>query len=166
MASKPTAIAIQTFKVPPQRVYDAILSPEMIGRFMFGPLLREETILHIRNDLRVGGEFSYKVRRGEHEIDHVGKFLELSPPVALSSENATTMESRTPLGRPVRIAFTWAVAGESDGGDPSIVTIDITPTSDGCSVRLMHEMPPEWADFIDRSRGAWEKMLSVLATLL
>jgi uncharacterized protein YndB with AHSA1/START domain len=146
MAGKPTAIAIQTFKVPPQRVYDAILSPEMIGRFMFGPLLREETILHIRNDPRVGGEFSYKVRRGEHEIDHIGKFLELVPPK--------------------HIAFTWAIAGESDNGDPSIVTIDITPTSEGCSVRLMHEMPPEWADFIDRSRTAWEKMLGVLATLL
>jgi uncharacterized protein YndB with AHSA1/START domain len=164
--SKPTAIAVQTFKVPPQHVYDAILSTEMIGRFMFGPLLREETILHIRSDPRVGGAFSYKVRRGEHEIDHVGKFLELVPPVSFSSENETTKESRTPPGRPGRIAFTWAIAGESDDGDPSIVTIDITPTPDGCSVRLMHEMPPEWADFIDRSRGAWEKMLAVLATLL
>jgi uncharacterized protein YndB with AHSA1/START domain len=144
--SKPTAIAVQNFKAPPQRVYDAILSTEMIGRFMFGPLLREETILYIRNDPRVGGAFSYKVRRGEHEIDHVGEFLELDPPK--------------------RIAFTWAIAGESDAGDPSVVTIDITPTPEGCSVRLMHEMPPEWADFIDRSRGAWEKMLSVLATLL
>jgi uncharacterized protein YndB with AHSA1/START domain len=144
--SKPTAIAIQNFKVPPQRVYDAILSTEMIGRFMFGPLLREETILHIRNEPRVGGGFSYKVRRGEHEIDHVGKFLELDPPK--------------------RIAFTWAIAGEGDDGDPSIVTIDITPTPEGCSVRLMHEMPPEWADFVDRSRGAWEKMLGVLAALL
>ena len=144
--SKPTAIALQTFKVPPQRIYDAILSPEMIGRFMFGPLLREETILHIRNEPHVGGTFSYKVRRGDHEIDHVGKFLELD--------------------RPKRIAFTWAIAGDSDDGDPSVVTIDITPTKEGCSVRLMHEMPAEWADFVDRSRAAWEKMLGVLAALL
>lgn len=145
MPAKPAAIAVQVFKASPQRVYDAILSPEMIGRFMFGPLLREETILHIRNEPRVGGEFSYKVRRGEHEIDHIGTFLDLSPPK--------------------RIVFTWGIAGESDPGG-SIVTIDITPTPDGCSVRLMHEMPPEWADFIDRSRQAWEKMLGVLATLL
>ena len=68
----PAAIAVQKFSVPPQRVYDAILSPEMIGRFMFGPLLREETILHIRNDPKVDGAFSYKVRRGEQEIDQVG----------------------------------------------------------------------------------------------
>jgi len=144
--AKPVAIAVQNFKAPPQRVYDAILSPEMIARFMFGPLLREETILHIRNDPRVGGTFSYKVRRGDQEIDHIGKYLELTSPK--------------------RIAFTWAIAGQSDQGEPSIVTIDISPTPEGCSVRLAHEMPEEWADFIDRSRQAWEKMLGVLATLL
>lgn len=142
---KPVAIAVQTFKVPPQRVYDAILDPDMIARFMFGPLLREETILHIRNEPRIGGAFSYKVRRGDTEIDHVGAFLELD--------------------RPRRIAFTWGIVGES-ADEPSTVTIDITPTTDGCSVRLVHEMDEEWADFADRARGAWEKMLGVLAGLL
>jgi uncharacterized protein YndB with AHSA1/START domain len=143
MTSNPTAIAVQTFKVPPQRVYDAILDPAMIARFMFGPLLREEEILHIRNEPRIGGEFSFKVRRGKDEIDHVGTYLELAPPK--------------------RIVFTWAIAPEKDG---STVTIDITPTPEGCSLRLMHEMAPKWADFVDRSRDAWEKMLGVLATLL
>ena len=143
MPANPTAIAIQKFTVPPQRVYDAILDPAMIARFMFGPLLREEEILHIRNDPRVGGEFSYKVRRSKDEIDHVGRFLELDPPK--------------------RIAFTWAIAPERDG---STVSIDIAPTKEGCTVTLMHEMAPEWADFLDRSRAAWGKMLGVLATLL
>jgi uncharacterized protein YndB with AHSA1/START domain len=129
--------------VPPQRVYDAILDPAMIARFMFGPLLREEEILHIRNDPRVGGEFSYKVRRDKDEIDHVGKFLELDPPK--------------------RIVFTWAIAPEKAG---STVSIDIAPTTEGCTVTLKHEMAPEWVDFLDRSRAAWEKMLGVLATLL
>jgi uncharacterized protein YndB with AHSA1/START domain len=141
--ANPTAIAVQHFKVPAQRVYDAVLDPEMIARFMFGPLLREEEILHIRNDPRVGGEFSYKVRRGKDEIDHVGRFIELTPPK--------------------RIVFTWAIAPEKDG---STVAIDIAPSNDGCTVTLAHEMPPEWADFLDRSRQAWEKMFAVLATLL
>lgn len=145
MTTKPTAIAVQTFNVPSERVYDAILDEKMIARFMFGPLLREEEILHITNDPKIGGDFSYRVRRGDTVIDHIGKFLELD--------------------RPRRIAFTWAIAGQGDD-DPSTVTIDITPTSEGCTVRLIHEMAPEWADFIDRSRGAWEKMLGVLATLL
>lgn len=145
MASKPAAIAVQNFKASPQRVYDAILAPDMVAKWMFGPLLREETILHIKSDLRVGGEFSYKVRRGDTEIDHVGKFLELDPPK--------------------RIVFTWGVVGES-ADDPSHVIIEITPTTEGCSVRLMHEMDEQWADYIDRARGSWEKMLGILATLV
>lgn len=144
MAAKPVAIAVQTFKVAPQRVYDAILAPDMVARWMFGPLLREETILHIHSDLRIGGEFSYKVRRGDNEIDHVGKFLELDPPK--------------------RIVFTWGIVGES-ADDPSHVIIDITPTAEGCSVRLMHEMDEQWADYVDIARGAWEKMLGILATI-
>ncbi len=143
MTNPPTALAVQTFRVPAARVYDAILDPAMIARFMFGPLLREEEILHIQNDPRVGGQFLYKVRRGADEIDHVGTFLELTPPT--------------------RIVFTWAIAPAKDG---STVTIDITPTAEGCSLRLAHEMAPEWADFVDRSRNGWEKMLGVLATLL
>jgi uncharacterized protein YndB with AHSA1/START domain len=143
--SKPAAIAIQTFKASAERVYDAILDTDMISRFMFGPLLREEEVLHVRNQPRVGGGFSYKVRRGENVIDHIGVFLELD--------------------RPRRIVFTWAIAGESDH-DPSTVTIDITPTPEGCSLRLIHEMAPEWAAYVDLARGSWEKMLGVLATLL
>ena len=145
MAHRPAAIAVQTFTVPPQRVYDAILDPAMIARFMFGPLLREEEILHIRNEPRVGGAFSYKVRRGDIEIDHIGTYLELEPPG--------------------RIVFSWSIAGQGDD-DPSIVTLDITPTADGCSLRLTHEMDEKWADFVDRSRAGWQKMLGVLTTLL
>lgn len=143
MSQNLAAIAIQTFNVPSHRVYDAILDPAMIARFMFGPLLREEEILHIRNDPRVGGAFSFKVRRGDQDLDHVGTYLELTPPS--------------------RIVFTWAIAPQPDS---STVSIDIAPTADGCSLRLTHEMPPEYADFVDRARGSWEKMLGVLATLL
>lgn len=140
---KPAAIAVQTFKASPERVYDAILDPAMIGRFMFGPLLREEEILHIRNDPKVGGEFSYKVRRGEIEIDHVGRYLELD--------------------RPGRIAFTWAVAPDRHG---STVAIDIAATKEGCTLTLAHDLAPGWEKFADQARASWEKMLGVLAALV
>jgi uncharacterized protein YndB with AHSA1/START domain len=145
MTQKLSAIAVQTFNAPPQRVYDAIIDPEMIARSMFGPLLREEIILHIGNDARVGGAFSYKVKRGDDVIDHVGEFLELDPPH--------------------RISFTWGIAGQSDA-DPSVVIIDIAPTPDGCRLTLTHEIPAEWAAYVERSRAGWEKMLGVLASLL
>lgn len=140
---KPTAIVIQTFNVPAQRVYDAILDPGMIAKFMFGPLLREEEILHIRNEPIEGGGFSFKVRRGADEIDHVGRYLELRPPE--------------------RIAYTWNVAPDTAF---SVVTIDITETPDGCSMKLVHQIDPEWADYIERTQQGWMKMFGVLAVLL
>lgn len=139
----PAAVAVQHIKADPKRVYDAILDPDMIARFMFGPLLREEEILHIENEPRIGGTFSFKVRRGDDVLDHVGRYLDLTPHT--------------------RIAFTWAIAPEPNG---SPVTIDIAPTPDGCTVTLTHAMTPEWAHFVDRARGSWEKMLGVLASLL
>jgi len=144
----PAAIAVQHIKAEPKRAYDAILDPAMIARFMFGPLLREEEIIHIRNAPRIGGEFSFKVRRpnqsgGADEINHVGRYLELTPYT--------------------RIAFSWAVAPSTDA---SIVTIDITSTPTGCTIILTHDIAPEWADFVDRARSSWEKMLGVLAQLL
>jgi uncharacterized protein YndB with AHSA1/START domain len=147
--SKPVAIAVQHFKAPPARLYEAVLDADMIARFMFGPLLREEEILGISIDPKIGGEFSYKVRRGETVIDHVGKFLELK--------------------KPTRIAFTWSALDNGRSltdADLSTVTIDIEPTKDGCKLTLAHEMPPQWADFVNQARGSWEKMLGVLSTLV
>ena len=78
--TKPAAVAVQTFTASIEAVYDALLDREMIGRFMFGPLLRDEQIVHICLDARIGGAFSYKVRRGGKDIDHVGRFTELERP--------------------------------------------------------------------------------------
>jgi uncharacterized protein YndB with AHSA1/START domain len=140
---KPAALAVQTFKATPERVYDAILDPAMIARFMFGKLLRQEEIVEIRNDPTIGGAFSFKVRRGEIEFDHVGRYLELD--------------------RPRRIAFTWAVAPAKDG---SSVIIEIAPIAGGCTLTLTHELAPGSEAFINQARGSWEKMLGVLSTLI
>ncbi len=143
MTDKPTAIVVQNFTAPPQRVYDAILSPDMIARFMFGSLLREEEILHIANEPVEGGAFSFKVRRGADELDHVGRYLELIPPT--------------------RIVYTWNIAPDTAF---SVVTIDITETAAGCSLKLTHQIDPEWAAYIERTQQGWTKMFGVLAELL
>jgi uncharacterized protein YndB with AHSA1/START domain len=141
--SSPAAIATQNFSTTPERVYEAFLDPGMIARFMFGPLLREEEIIAINIDARVGGEFSYKVRRAGVEIDHVGTFLALD--------------------RPGHLRFTWAVAPERDG---STVTVNISPTPEGCGATLIHELAPGWEDYVERVQASWEKMLGVLARVL
>ena len=128
MKAKPHPIVRVTrrFNASPERVYDAWLDRRMIGRWMFGPALREE-VLAIAVDARVGGSFSFLVRRHGQEINHVGRFLEID--------------------RPRRLVFTWRSAREWD--DESRVIIDIVPLKTGSKLTLTHEMPPKWAETHD-----------------
>jgi len=50
--------------------------------------------------------------------------------------------------------------------DSSRVTINIAPLEKGCELTLIHELHPDWADYADRTGGAWTKMLDALATTL
>lgn len=127
---------------PAERVFDAWLTRSMIDRWLFGPAVRDEEIVRISIDPRVGGAFSFVVNRQGQEIDHIGKYLEIE--------------------RPRRLVFTWAVAGEKTG---SRVGIEIAPTASdlGCELTLTHEMHPDWASFVSKVEEAWTKMLEGLA---
>lgn len=132
------------FDVPAERVFDAWLTPSLIGQWMFGARLRDEEILGIEVDGRVGGRFSFRVRRGEAEIDHVGTYVAID--------------------RPARLVFTWGIAGESDG--ESQVVIEIVPADAGCTLTLTHTMDVRWAEYADRVTDGWTKMTNVLAEVL
>lgn len=135
------ARAVRRFAVPPARVFDAWLDPALVGRWMFAA--GGDEIVHIRLDPRVGGAFSFKVRRGEQEVDHVGEYREIE--------------------RPRRLAFTWGVVGDdaSDG-----VTVDIVPLEDGCEVTVSHRMHPSWTEFAPKAAEAWATMLGALDAAL
>src|SRR5262249_49397337 len=132
------------FDAPPERLFDAWLDPEMIGKWMFGPALREEEILRIVADARVGGSFSFLVRRQGQEIDHVGKYREID--------------------RPRRLVFRWGMAGAWE--DESFVVVEIVPQGGGAELTLTNEMDPKWADYASRTRAGWSKMLDALGTAL
>jgi uncharacterized protein YndB with AHSA1/START domain len=137
-------IVTRHFDASPERVFDAWLDPGMIGKWMFGPALREEEVLRIVADARVGGSFSFLVRRQGEEIDHVGKYREID--------------------RPRRLVFTWGIAGESE--DESLVIIEIVPLETGAELSLTHEMDAKWADYASRTEAGWTKMLDALASTL
>ena len=129
------------FRASAERVFDAWLSPELIGQWMFGPRLRDEEVLRIAIDGRVGGSFSFLVRRQGQELDHVGTYREID--------------------RPRRLVFTWGIAGSS--ADESVVIIEITPLETGSELTLTHEMDPKWAEYASRTEAGWTTMLNALA---
>lgn len=132
----------QRFTVEPERVFEALLDPKKIGQWMFGVIVRDEEVLHLHTDARVGGAFSFLVRRGGTEIDHIGTYVELE--------------------RPRRLVFTWHIKGETEN-EFSQVTIGIVPQDAGCELTLTHEMDAKWAEFADRTKESWAKMLGVLS---
>jgi uncharacterized protein YndB with AHSA1/START domain len=136
----PQARVVQNFKTSPAEIFDAWLDPKLIGQWMFGPALREEEVLRISVDARLGGSFSFLVRRQGTEIDHIGNYLEFN--------------------RPNHLAFTWGTKG---GGANSRVDVRISATSEGCELTLTHELDPDWAHYLDRVEESWKKMISVLA---
>lgn len=139
--SRPAEVRVtRRLSSTPERVFDAWIDAALIGQWMFGGRLREEEVLGIAVDPRVGGRFSFKVRRGGAEIDHVGAYLEID--------------------RPKRLAFTWGIAGESDG--ESRVTVDFAADGAGCLLTLTHTLDAKWADYVDRVREGWTKMTGAL----
>ncbi|WP_143307427.1 SRPBCC family protein [Chitinophaga vietnamensis] len=130
----------QHFHHPAEEIFDAWLTPELLGKWMFGPTVRKEEIIHLTNDPRPGGRFSYKVKRGDMILDHIGTYLEIV--------------------RPIRLVFTWG--NNIDAGDESTVTISIQPSGEGCTFILQHDMDIKWAEHADRIKASWSSMLEIL----
>lgn len=143
---KPPAHArvTRTFAASAERVFDAWLDPAWLGRWMFGPNVRDERIVRLGLEPRVGGKFSFVVDRQGTEVDHVGEYLEID--------------------RPRRLVFTWATRDSLPA--TSTVVIDIVPLDHGCEFTLVHELSPDWAAFKDQAAASWRKMLDVLEGVL
>ena len=141
-AAPVTVTVRRRFAAPPERVFDAWLEPKLVAQWMFGPSVRDEEIVRVSIDPRVGGLFSFVVRRQGQEIDHVGEYLEIE--------------------RPRRLAFTWAVGKRSP--DDTRVIIDFSPLGAGCELVLRHERV--WGDYEARTAQGWTTLLDAAARLL
>jgi len=128
------------FNAPAEDVFDAWLNPEL-ARQWFAPGLGEMTRVEI--DARVGGTFWLVQRRGAEEAQHTGEYLEID--------------------RPRRLVFTWRTPPLTAS---SRVIVEIVPQGEGCELTLQHEMEQQWASFVDRAAGAWQKMSDAIAVLV
>jgi uncharacterized protein YndB with AHSA1/START domain len=134
------AVVLHRFALPAERVFDAWLDVTLIGRWMFGPAVRDERIGRLELDPKVGGKFSFTVDRHGTAVEHVGEYLEID--------------------RPRLLVFTWATRDTL--AEKSRVIIEIAPLDHGCALKLTHVMAPEWAAFVDKAAGSWTKMLTAL----
>lgn len=135
------AVVTHRFSASAERVYDAWLDPHWIGRWMYGPQVRNEHIVRLATEPRVGGRFSYVVDRQGTEVDHVGEYLELD--------------------RPLLLVFTWGTRDSLP--DTSRVVVEIVSRADGgCDLTLTHIMGTVWANYSDKVAGSWRLMLGTL----
>ena len=134
------AIVMHRFDAPAARVFAAWFDPVWLGRWMFGPGVRDEQIVRLTLDARVGGKFSFVVNRQGTEIDHVGEYLEID--------------------RPHLLVFTWARRDSLP--ETSRVIVEITPRDFSCEVKLTHMMGANWSAFVDKAAASWTKMLDAL----
>jgi uncharacterized protein YndB with AHSA1/START domain len=139
------AVVSHRFTASAERVYDAWLDPHWIGRWMYGPAVRDERIVRLGLEPRVGGKFSFVVDRHGTEVDHVGEYLELD--------------------RPHLLVFTWGTRDSLP--DTSRVVVEIVPRADGgCDLTLTHVMGAAWSNHTDKVAASWRRMLAALATAL
>lgn len=143
-AGPPIIRVARRFAAAPARVFDAWLDPIMIGRFMFGPHLRDEQVVSLENEPSVGGQFHYTVRRGANLIDHTGTYRVIE--------------------RPHRLVFTWGVNQEQ--GELSVVDIEIAADGDGALLTLTHRLHPDWAEYAERTQAGWTKIVGDLEAAL
>jgi uncharacterized protein YndB with AHSA1/START domain len=134
------AIVLRRFDASAERVFNAWFDRVWLGRWMFGPDMRDERIVRLTLDARVGGKFSFVANRQGTEVDHVGEYLELD--------------------RPRLLVFTWATRDSLP--ETSRVIVEITPREPGCEVKLTHVMGAGWSAQVDWAAGAWSRMLDAL----
>lgn len=134
------AVVVRHFSQSAESVFDAWLDTDFLGRWMFGPNVREERIVRLNLEVRAGGSFSFVVDRHGDEVDHVGEYVEID--------------------RPRRLVFTWGTRDTLP--ETSRVTIEINPRDDGCDLKLTHEMGDDWIEYVEPAAGAWREMLDAL----
>ena len=125
----------------PERVFDAWLDPDQVGQWLFAT--PEGVMEKVKIDPRVGGRFLIVERRAGEAAEHFGEYLEID--------------------RPRRLIFTFAAMRDSGF---TRVTVTIAAEGEGSRLVLVHEMDPVWAEYEDRTREGWTKILDGLAHTL
>ncbi|MGJ0393526.1 MAG: SRPBCC family protein [Methylocystis sp.] len=137
MVDIPSVTVTHRYAAPPEHIFDAFLTVNVAGHFLFATASGEMVTVEI--DPRVGGHFVFTERRPDMgDVRHTGEYLEIV--------------------RPRRLVFTFGVPQY----DPRMttVTIGIEPVAGGSQLTLTNEGIP--LDYVERNREGWSRILAGL----
>ena len=135
--SAPPVRVTRPFAATRERVFDAWLEPDLVGRWLFaGP---ESGAAIVQIDPRPGGRFSILERAGGEDVDHVGEYEAIE--------------------RPGRLVFTLEVPRHFAG--VATVAIDIAGVEGGCELTLI-----QTGAAADGTEPGWRRMLDALARVV
>jgi uncharacterized protein YndB with AHSA1/START domain len=134
--------ARRSFRASPERVFDAWLDPDSVGRWLFATPQGE--MVRIQIEPQIGGRYTIVERREGVDVLHTGTYLEID--------------------RPRRLVFTLQVPHHASNMDP--LTIDVLPEGDGSRLVLTHHTAPAPAEELARYEQGWSTILRGLARQL
>ncbi|MCA9151381.1 MAG: SRPBCC domain-containing protein [Planctomycetales bacterium] len=151
MSETVEAVVTHEFDSPADKVFECWLRPDAIRQWMTTALQAMDLpgeLGVVEVEARVGGQFCFSDKRPMGEAFHWGTYKALDFPTT--------------------IAFTWNAGLSRDESDDeeSLVNIAMTPTDEGCHVRLVHTMDAEWKDFVPQTEKGWSNMLMHIEKLL
>jgi uncharacterized protein YndB with AHSA1/START domain len=141
-AAKAVATITREIFAAPERVFDAWLEPSLIAKWMTGVVDGDE-VINVRTDARVGGTFSFLIKRSGEPIDHLGEYMEID--------------------RPRRLVFTFDMHVAAQDPNPdgaTLVTVDLEPTARGTRLTLTVDRLPR--EQVDRAETGWTKIIEAI----
>ena len=111
---------------------------------MFGPNVQDETIIELNNEVRPGGEYSYKIKRVGKEINHRGEFKVID--------------------RPNRLEFNWQ-EGNSNSS-PTNVQVKFQQDNTRTKLKIALHLDPSLSESADTIKETWSRRCVALASLL
>lgn len=128
------------YDAPAERVFDAWLDPKKAKQFLFAT--PTGTMVKAEADARPGGTFTFVDRRDGTDVVHEGEYLTID--------------------RPRRLVFEFGV----DGSPRTRVAVDVVPRDSGSELTLVHQMPAEYAEYVEKTRSGWAMILAELSGAL
>ena len=139
MAAPVSLTVERRIAAPPEKVFDAWLDPEGLGRWLFAT--PDGVMEKVEVDPRVGGGFTIVERRGADLAEHFGEYVALD--------------------RPRRLAFDFWT---SMSAERTRVTVTLAPDGEATFLTLCHD--GVWANYEARTRQGWTMIVDNLAGTL